>query len=85
MIREDRLLLVELGRLNIDVVTAGHAHYGRERHHRGALRVAERLVAMAQRLQARAACVNLVIDGEVTIVADQNVNRSEDTVYHQDL
>ncbi len=85
MIREDRLLLVELGRLNNDVMplalrimdesATAEEHYA----------FAERLAAMARRLQARAAHVNLVIDGEVAIAADQDVNRSADTVHHQDL
>ncbi|HEV7452570.1 MAG TPA: hypothetical protein VGO16_14520, partial [Pseudonocardiaceae bacterium] len=71
MIREDRLLLADLGRLNSDVVPL-------------AMRImddsataevfAERLAAMAQRLQVRAAHVGLVINGEVAIAADQNVN-----------
>ncbi|MGH3801399.1 MAG: hypothetical protein ACRDTD_14930 [Pseudonocardiaceae bacterium] len=85
MIREDRLLLAELGRLNTDVVplamrimddsATAEEHYA----------FAERLAAMAQRLQAWAAHVGLVIDGEVAITADQNVNGSADTVHHRDL
>jgi hypothetical protein len=85
VIREDRLLLAELGRLNTDVVplamrimdgsATAEEHYA----------FAERLAEMARRLQARAAHVGLVIDGEVAIVADHNVNGSTGTVYHQDL
>ena len=85
MIREDRLLLAELGRLNTDVVpfamrimddsATAEEHYA----------FAERLAAMARRLQARAAHVGLVIDGEVAIAADQNVNGSAGTVHHRDL
>ncbi|MGH3975818.1 MAG: hypothetical protein ACRDS9_21180 [Pseudonocardiaceae bacterium] len=85
MIREDRLLLVELGRLNTDVVplamrimddsATAEEHYA----------FAERLAAMARRLQDRAAHVGLVIDGEVAIAADQNVTGSVGTVHHRDL
>ncbi|MGH3902148.1 MAG: hypothetical protein ACRDTA_28635 [Pseudonocardiaceae bacterium] len=85
MIREDRLLLAELGRLNTDVVplamrimddtATAQEHYA----------FAERLAAMAQRLQVRAAHVSLVIDGEVAITAHHNVNGSAGTAYHRDL
>ncbi|HEV7829969.1 MAG TPA: hypothetical protein VGP04_14185, partial [Pseudonocardiaceae bacterium] len=60
MTREDRLLLAELGRLNTDVMplamrimddsASAEEHYA----------FAERLAAMARRLQARAAQVGLV-------------------------
>ncbi|HSL09414.1 MAG TPA: hypothetical protein VK887_15770 [Pseudonocardiaceae bacterium] len=46
---------------------------------------AERLTAMARRLQDRAAHLGLVIDGEVVIADDQNVNGSAGTVHHRDL
>lgn len=69
MIREDRLLLAELGRLNTDVAplalrimddsATAEEHYA----------FAERLAAMARRLQARAAQVGLVIDGDFAITA----------------
>ncbi len=85
MIRVDRLLLVELGRLNTDVVplamrimddsATAEEHYA----------FAERLAAMARRLQARATHAALVIDGEVAIAADQNVNASAGTVHSWDL
>lgn len=85
MIREDRLLLAELGRLNGDVAplamrimddsATAEEHYV----------FAERLVTMALRLQARGEHVGLVIDGEITIAADQNLHRNADTVHHQDL
>ena len=84
MIREDRLLLAELGRLNTDVVplamrimddsATAEEHYA----------FAERLAAMARRLQARAAQVGLVIDGEVAITAGRNVNGSVGTLQHRD-
>ncbi len=61
MIREDRLLLAELGRLNTDVMPLAmrimddsatvEEHYA----------FAERLVAMARQLQARAAQAGLVM------------------------
>jgi hypothetical protein len=44
-----------------------------------------RCYSMARRLQARAAHVGLVIDGEVTITANQNVNGSVGMTHHQDL
>jgi hypothetical protein len=85
VIREDRLLLAELRRINTDVVplamrimdetATAEEHYA----------FAERLTAMARRLQDRAAHVGLVIDGEVTIAADQNVNDSVGAAHHQDL
>ncbi|MGH3834629.1 MAG: hypothetical protein ACRDSF_02835 [Pseudonocardiaceae bacterium] len=85
MIREDRLLLVELGRLNTDVVPLAmrimDGSATAEEHYT----FAKRLVAMARRLQDRAAHVGLVIDGEVVIAADQNVNGSAGAVHHQDL
>lgn len=71
MIREDRLLLAELARLNTDVVplamrimddsATASEHYA----------FAERLTAMAGRLQVRAVRMSVVIDGEVAIDADQ--------------
>lgn len=71
MIREDRLLLAELGRLNSDVVPLAMRIMDEsataEEHHE----FAERLTAMAQRLQARAAHMGLVIDGEVAVSADR--------------
>lgn len=65
------MLLADLGRLNTDVVplamrimdesATADEHYA----------FAERLTAMARRLQTRAAHVSLVIDGEVVIDSDQ--------------
>ncbi|MGH3934456.1 MAG: hypothetical protein ACRDS1_05680 [Pseudonocardiaceae bacterium] len=85
MIREDRLLLVELGRLNTDVVplamrimddsATAEEHYA----------FADRLAAMARRLQNRAAHVGLVIEGEVAVAADRNLTGSADMVHHRDL
>ena len=85
MIREDRLLLAELGRLNTDVVPLAMRIMDDSATAEEHYTFAERLAAMAQRLQARAAHVGLVIDGEVAIIADQNVNGSADTVHHRDL
>jgi hypothetical protein len=85
VIREDRLLLAELGRLNTDVpplamrITDDSATA--EEHYA----FAERLAAMARRLQARAAHVSLMIDVEVAIAADQEGSSSGDTVHRQDL
>jgi hypothetical protein len=85
VIRENRLLLAELGRLNTDVVPLAMRIMDEsatvEEHHT----FAERLAAMARRLQDRAAHLGLVIDGEVVIAADQNVNGSAGTVHHRDL
>ncbi len=83
MIREDRLLLAELGRLNTDVVPLAMRIMDESATAEEHYAFAERLAAMAQRLQARAAHVGLVIDGEVAIAADQNMHRY--TVHHQDL
>jgi hypothetical protein len=40
---------------------------------------------MARRLQARAAQVGLVIDGEIATTTDPNVNDSAGTVHHRGL
>jgi NADH:ubiquinone oxidoreductase subunit D len=85
VIREDRLLLAELGRLNTDVVplamrimddsATAEEHYA----------FAQRLTAMAARLQARGTQVGVVIDGEVTITTDQNVLDGVGTLDRRDL
>jgi hypothetical protein len=85
VIREDRLLLAELGRLNSDVVplamrimddiATAEEHYA----------FAQRLTAMATRLQARGTQVGVVIDGEVTLTADQNVSGRAGTLERRDL
>ncbi|MGH3874291.1 MAG: hypothetical protein ACRDSR_22795 [Pseudonocardiaceae bacterium] len=84
MIREDRLLLAELGRLNTDVVPLAmrimDGSATAEEHHV----FAKRLAAMARRLQARAAQLGSVIDGEVVITTDQNVPGSAGPVDHRD-
>lgn len=85
MIREDRLMLAELGRLNTDVVPLAMRIMDESATAEEHYVFAERLVAMARRLQARAARAGLMIDGEVTITADQNVNGHVSTVHHQDL
>lgn len=81
MIREDRLLLAELARLNTDVVPLAmrimnHSATAEEQHV-----FAERLAAMSRQLQTRAAHMGLVIDGEIAITADQKMN----TTHHEDL
>lgn len=85
MIREDRLLLVELGRLNTDVVPLAMRIMDERATVEERYAFAERLAAMARRLRAPATHAGLVIDGEVVIAADQNVNGSGATVYHRDL
>ncbi|MGH3922415.1 MAG: hypothetical protein ACRDTT_06025 [Pseudonocardiaceae bacterium] len=85
MIREDRLLLAELGRLNTDVVPLAMCIMDDSATTEEHYAFAERLAAMARRLQDRAAHVGLVIDGEVAIAADRNVTGSADMVHHQDL
>lgn len=85
MIQEDRLLLAELGRLNSDVAPLAMRIMDESATAEEHYVFAERLTEMARRLQARAARVGLVIDGDVAIAADQNMNGSAGTVYHQDL
>jgi NADH:ubiquinone oxidoreductase subunit D len=85
VIREDRLLLVELGRLNTDVVPLAMLIMDESATAEEHYAFAERLTAMARRLQDRAAHLGLVIDGGAVIAADQNVNGSADTVYPRDL
>jgi hypothetical protein len=85
VIREDRLLLAELGRLNTDVVPLAMRIMDESATAEEHYAFAERLAAMARRLQDRAAHLGLVIDGEVAIATDQNVNGSTDTVHHRDL
>jgi NADH:ubiquinone oxidoreductase subunit D len=85
VIREDRLLLAELGRLNTDVVPLAMRIMDESATAEEHYAFAERLTVMARRLQDRAAHVGLVIDGEVTITADQNVNGDVGTAHHQDL
>jgi hypothetical protein len=73
MIREDRLLLAELGRLNTDVVPLAMRIMDESATAGEHFVFAERLTAMARRLQARAAQVSLVVDGEVVIDFDQTL------------
>jgi hypothetical protein len=85
MTREDRLLLIELSRLNTDVVplamrimedsATAEEHYA----------FAQRLAAMAQRLQARGTQVGVVIDGEVMITTEQNFPGQAGTVDRRSL
>jgi hypothetical protein len=85
VIREDRLLLAELGRLNTDVVPLAMRIMDESATAEEHYVFAERLAAMARRLQARAAHVSLVVDGAAAVAADQDVNASTDTVHHQNL
>ncbi|MGH2776717.1 MAG: hypothetical protein ACRDJT_14990 [Actinomycetota bacterium] len=85
MIREDRLLLAELGRLNTDVVPLAMRIMDESATAKEHYAFAERLAAMARRLQARAARVGFVIAGEVAIAAEQNVHGSAGTIHHRDL
>ena len=85
MIREDRLLLAELGRLNTDVVPLAMRIMDDTANAEEHYAFAERLAAMAQRLQARAAHVGLVIDGEVAITAGPSVITSAGPAHHRDL
>lgn len=85
MIREDRLLLAELGRLNTDVVSLAMRIMDDSATAEEHCAFAERLAAMARRLRDRGAHVGLVIAGEMTIADDENVNGSVGTTHHQDL
>jgi hypothetical protein len=69
VIREDRLLLVDLGRLNTDVVPLAMRIMDESATAEEHDVFAERFAAMARRLQARAAHVGLVIDGECARLA----------------
>ncbi len=85
MIREDRLLLAELGRLNTDVVPLAMRIIDESATVDEHFAFAKRLAAMAQRLQARAVRMSLVIDGEVVINADQNIAACADKIHQRGL
>jgi hypothetical protein len=85
VIREDRLLLAELGRLNTDVVPLAMRIMDDSATAEEHDAFAERLAAMARRLRARGAQVGLVIDGEVVIAAGSDVNGDAAMVHHRDL
>jgi hypothetical protein len=85
VIRQDRLLLAELGRLNTDVVPLAMRIMDESATVEEHYVFAERLEAMARLLQTRAEHVGLVVDEEVAVAADQDVNGSAHTVPHQDL
>lgn len=75
MIRADRELLAELARLNSDVVPLamrimGESATADEQH-----AFAERLIAMARELQARASGV--VIEGDVAAISEKVVHHME--------
>lgn len=80
MIRQDRLLLAELGRLNTDVVPLAMRIMDESATVEEHYVFAERLEAMARLLQTRAEHVGLVVAEEVAVAADQDVNGSADTV-----
>ena len=85
VIREDRLLLADLGRLNTDVVPLAMRIIDERATADEYRAFAERLAAMAQRLHTRATLVEQVIDGELIIAPDDNVNTSAGTGPHRDL
>lgn len=75
MIRADRELLAELARLNSDVVPLamhimGESATADEQH-----AFAERLIAMARQLQARA--LDVVIEGDIAAISDTAVPLTE--------
>ncbi|HET9255603.1 MAG TPA: hypothetical protein VFO16_10420 [Pseudonocardiaceae bacterium] len=85
MIREDRLLLADLGRLNTDVVPLAMRIIDEiataEEHHA----FAERLEAMARRLRAGATRVGQVIDGELVTPSSAQQNASPGAAPCRDL
>ncbi len=85
VIREDRLLLTDLARLNTDVAPLAMRIMDQSATTEEQHAFAERLAAMAQRLRARTAHAGVVIDGEVVIAADQNVKGHSGMVQHRDL
>ncbi len=85
MIREDRLLLVDLGRLNTDVVPLAMRIMDESANTEEHYAFAERLEAMARRLRERAMRMGQVIDGELAIVFDGNGDTSAGTVPHRNL
>lgn len=85
MIREDRLLLTDLARLNTDVVPLAMRIMDESATAEEHYAFAERLAAMAQRLQDRGAHMGFVIDGEVAVAADEHVSGSASMLHRQDL
>jgi NADH:ubiquinone oxidoreductase subunit D len=73
MITEDRLLLAELARLNRDVTPLAMRimdHSATSEEHYA---FADRLTAMARRLQTRGAHVSMTVDGVVENLAEAKV------------
>lgn len=66
MIREDRILLADLGQLNTDVAPLAMRIIDESATAEEQYAFADRLAAMALRLQARVAQAELVVDGEVS-------------------
>lgn len=79
MIREDRELLAELARVNSDVTPLAMRIMDGSVTADEQCGFAERLVAMAQRLQHRAMGSDSVVDGEVLVMPYEPslVNRNE--------
>ncbi len=81
MIREDRELLAELGRLNSDVVPLAMKIMDESVTVTAEEQCAfaERLMAMGRRLQSRASGVGSVVEGEVVIFLS-----GENAVHHRE-
>jgi hypothetical protein len=81
MIREDRELLAELGRLNSDVVPFAMKMMDESVTVTAEEQCAfaERLMAMGRRLQSRASGVGSVVEGEVAALLN-----GENAVYHRE-
>ena len=81
MIREDRELLAELGRLNSDVVPFAMKMMDESVTVTAEEQCAfaERLMAMGRRLQSRASGVGSVVEGEVVIFLS-----GENAVHHRE-
>lgn len=75
MIRADRELLAELARLNSDVVPLAMRIMGESATADEQDAFAERLLAMARQLQARAS--GIVIEGDVAVISENVVNHVE--------
>lgn len=80
MVRADRELLAELGRLNSDVVPLAMRIMDESVTPTEQYVFAERLIAMAQRLQSRASGAGSVVEGKVVT----NPNGDEDTVQRRE-
>ncbi|MGH3794593.1 MAG: hypothetical protein ACRDSP_06855 [Pseudonocardiaceae bacterium] len=74
MIRQDRLLLADLGQLNTDVAPLALRIMDQSATAEEQYAFADRLAAMALRLQERGARVGLVVDGDVVPTANGDVS-----------